>query len=139
MPTIDPTGGPAAVQSAPAPGSSALAGIGTDGFMNLLVAQLRYQSPLSPSDPSALMEQTSTLAQVEMMQQVASAQQQLLGLQQTSIASSLLGTEVSATLDDGTQLTGVVDSVRFSADGPMLVVDGTSVPLDRAREFSRDG
>lgn len=133
MPTIDPTAS-AAAAAPPTAGSSALMGLGGEDFLQLLVAQLRYQSPLAPSDPTALFQQTGQMAQVEMLQQVSAIQQQLLGLEQTAIASSLIGKEITATANDGSEIVGVVDAVRFSATGPVLVVGGTEVAVDRARE-----
>lgn len=136
---IDPTATStaAAAAAAPAQTSSVLSGLGTDGFLQLLVAQLKYQSPLSPSDPSAMLQQTSQLAQVEMMQKVTEANNQLIGLQQTSLASGLIGKEVTATTPAGGEIAGQVDSVRFSDSGPMLVIDGTEVPVANAQELSR--
>jgi len=33
---------------------TALGGLGSDGFLKLMVAQLQYQNPMAPSDPSAM-------------------------------------------------------------------------------------
>lgn len=121
------------------PGSSttptALSGLDNDAFLQLMIAQMRYQDPMSPSDPSAMMEQTSVLAQTEMMQKMAETQQQLLGLQQVTIAQDLIGSTVAAELTDGTVVEGVVEGVRFNQATPTLIVDGTDVPLSAATEL----
>ncbi|MBM3114702.1 flagellar hook capping FlgD N-terminal domain-containing protein [Jeongeupia naejangsanensis] len=44
----------------------------TDMFTKLLVAQVRNQDPLSPSDPSQFVSQLTQLSQVEAMQKMAS-------------------------------------------------------------------
>ena len=132
---LDATTGAAAAASASTPTASALGGLDGDAFLQLMIAQMRYQDPMSPSDPSAMMQQTSVLAQTEMIQQLAQVQQQLLGLQQASVASDLVGTEVSAELADGTTVTGAVQAVRFTADGPALVIDGTEVPFHATSEM----
>ena len=141
MTTIDPTAGTFASQAAAQPDSqpTALRGLGPDGFLELLVAQLRYQSPDNPSDPTALLQQTSQLAQVETMQQVAETQQQLMSLQQTGIASGFVGREVSTVDADGNTTEGVVEAVRFASSGPVLVVDGTEIPLAQATEVRAAG
>lgn len=114
---------------------SALAGLGEDGFLQLLVAQLRYQSPLSPTDPSAMMQQTSQLASVETLKQVATMQSQLLGMQQTSLATGLIGREVVGATADGTEVTGTVDAVRFGPSGPLLLVGDHELPMAAATEL----
>lgn len=114
---------------------SALGGLDSDGFLKLLVAQLRYQSPLEPSDPSDLMLQTSTLAQLDATQQMLRLQQEELGMQQAVVAASLLGTSVSAIGPDETVIEGTVDAVRYTALGPVLDVDGHEVQLGAVTEL----
>jgi flagellar basal-body rod modification protein FlgD len=115
--------------------NAGLGGLDSTAFLKLLVAQLRYQHPLSPSDPSAMLQQTASFTQVETLQQLAKAQQQILVLQQTAMAADLIGKDVSATAADGTELRGTVDAVRFNATGPVLLVGGSQVPLNGALEI----
>lgn len=112
--------------------ANAFGGLDSEAFMKLLVAQLRFQNPMEPSDPSAMMQQTATFTQVETLKQLATAQQQLLGLSQAAISAGLVGKEVSAQAADGSLVTGVVDGVRFSETGPILLVGDTDVPLEAA-------
>ena len=133
MTTIQP--GQAATAGAAGPTPSALSSLGSDGFLQLLVAQLRYQNPMAPSDPNAILQQTSALSQVEMMQQLAASQQQLLALQQTSLAGDLLGEQVTATRPDGTELAGTVEAIRFADTGPVVVVGGEELALGQVREL----
>jgi flagellar basal-body rod modification protein FlgD len=116
---------------------SALSGMGSDGFLKLLVAQLRYQSPLEPSDPGDMMLQTAQLAQLDATQQMASLQRRDLGLQQAVMAAGLVGNDVTATAGDGTTVQGVVDAVRYTTAGPVLDVGGREVPLDAVTEIRR--
>ena len=103
---------------------AALGGIGSDGFMQLLIAQLRYQSPLEPSDPTDLMLQTSQLAQLDATQQLVELQQRGLGLHEAVAAAGLVGTEVAGRTPEGTTVQGVVDAVRYTTAGPVLDVAG---------------
>lgn len=134
---IDPTTSVAAAATPTAAPASPLADLGSDAFLKLLVAQLKYQDPMAPSDSAAMLQQTAQFTQIETLQQVASVQQQLMGLQQTAMASALVGREVSATTQDGHELTGVVDGVRFTEDGPLLLIGDDAVPFDQAREIRR--
>ena len=136
----DAIGGIGAAQSAGLHGSvdsamSALGGLDSEGFLNLLVAQLRYQNPMEPSDPSALMNQTSQLAQLDATQQLLGLQQRELGMQQAVTAAGMLGTTVTATDADGQPVEGVVDQVRYTALGPVLGIGGVEFTLASISEL----
>ena len=92
-----------------------------EAFMKLMVAQMRYQNPFQPMDTSAILQQTASLTTVETLQQVSSSERLLLGLQQSGMAASFVGRSVTA-LDGGQETSGVVKSIRFTADGPVLQV-----------------
>ncbi|GGI06703.1 flagellar hook assembly protein FlgD [Egicoccus halophilus] len=116
---------------------TALGGLGSDGFLQLMVAQLRYQNPLNPSDPSAMMMQTAQLAQLDAVQQLASLQRRDLGLQNAVAAAGMVGTNVHALATDGTTVRGVVDAVRYTTLGPVLEIGGQEVPFDQVTEIRR--
>jgi len=116
---------------------SALGGLDSEGFLKLLIAQLRFQSPLEPSDPTQLMMQTSQLAQLDAVQQLADLQRRDLGLQQAVAAASLLGTEIHAVGDNGAIVQGTVDKVRYTAAGPVLGIGDKEVSLGAVLELHR--
>ncbi len=130
----DMISGVGAAAAAPA-AADPLGGLDGQAFLRLLVAQLRYQNPMSPSDPSAMLQQTSALRQVETLNQISQSQQSLLRMQQASMASNLVGKEVSAVDTDGTPVRGTVEAVRFTDRGPALVIGGRQVPLDGTAEI----
>jgi flagellar basal-body rod modification protein FlgD len=134
---IDPTLAASAAGPA-APAANPLGDLGSDAFLKLLVAQLKYQDPMAPSDGAAMLQQTAQFTQVETMKQLATMQQQLMGLQQTAMASDLIGREVTATTSDGRDVAGVVDGVRFTDAGPLLLIGDDAVPFDQAREIRRN-
>lgn len=116
---------------------SALTGMGSDGFLKLLVAQLQYQNPLEPADPGEMMVQTSQLAQLDATQQMASLQRRDLGLQHALLATRMLGSEVTGTGADGAEVGGVVDGIRYTTSGPVLDVGGHELPLESVTEVRR--
>jgi len=116
---------------------TALGGLDSDGFLKLLVAQLRFQNPMSPSDPTDMMLQTSQLAQLDTMQQVLALQRRDLGLQQAVAAAGLLGVEVQGHAPDGTAVSGTVETVRYTVSGPMLTVGDHELPLGNVAELHR--
>jgi flagellar basal-body rod modification protein FlgD len=98
-------------------------------FLQLLVAQLRYQDPMNPADTGEFLSQSAQFTSLEKMQEVADQTALVLGAQIAFGASGLVGREVSYTLADGTSGTGQVGSVTFDVAGPVLDVDGVAVPI----------
>jgi flagellar basal-body rod modification protein FlgD len=144
VPTIDPTSsGLATVGGAGAAGplasASALGGLDSEAFLKLMVAQLRYQNPMEPSDPGDMMLQTAQFTQLETMQQLVTLQQRDLGLQEAVMAAGLVGNQVTALRPDGTTTTGTVEGVRYTALGPVLDLGGSEVALGDVTEVRRAG
>ncbi|MDX2466762.1 MAG: flagellar hook capping FlgD N-terminal domain-containing protein [Acidimicrobiia bacterium] len=125
----------AAAESASA--SSGLGSLDSDAFLKLLVAQMKYQNPLAPTDASAMLAQTAQFTTVETLQSISETNQALLGFQQTTMALSVVGKEVNAYSLDGTPVQGKVETVRFTADGPFLALDnGVEIPMSNVIEVS---
>jgi len=115
--------------------SSALGQLNSDAFLKLLVAQMRYQNPMSPTDASAMLDQTAQFTTVETLQAISETNQALLGFQQTTLAMGTVGKDVYAYTTDGEAVTGFVETVRFTADGPILELDsGYHIPLNNVVE-----
>ena len=134
------TGATAGLSSliAPAP-TSATGGPDKEMFLQLLVAQLKYQDPSNPADTSQFMAQSAQFTALEKMQDVADQTKLLLGAQMAFGASSLVGKQVAYTLPDGSSGTGLVGGVTFDATGPSLDVGGTPVPLVNVTSVTATG
>ncbi len=113
--------------------------MGKDVFLQLLVAQMRYQDPNSPASTTEFMSQTATFTQVEKLEEIAAQNASLVALQRSLSAGALVGHTVSYTDEGGATVTGTVGSVRISGDEPSAVVDGVDVPLGRLTEVSLPG
>ncbi len=107
-----------------------------DMFLQLLVAQMRFQDPSNPASTTEFMSQTATFTQVEKLEELASQNASLLTLQRSLSAGALVGHSVSWTDESGATKTGTVSSVRFGADEPVAVVGGQEVPYARLTEIS---
>jgi flagellar basal-body rod modification protein FlgD len=105
-----------------------------DLFLKLLVAQLKYQDPTSPADPTQFVTQTAQFSMVEKLDAVAKAQEQLVTAQLMTTATSLVGRTISYSGDDGISHTGVVASATISGSNPTVKVGNTDVPLSSVRE-----
>ena len=75
--------------------------MGSDTFLKLLVAQLKYQDPSKPADTTAMMGQTAQFQMVEKLQQLADQNTQMLSEQQATSAIALVGRSVSYTWGTG--------------------------------------
>lgn len=133
--TTDPTGkAMAPTGSGSTGGSAALQGMGSDAFMKLLVAQMKYQNPMSPSDGTEYLAQISQYAMVEQLQKVNQGQQEVATYQRAMIAGSMIGKQVSGTTESGRAVSGVVTSVTFPAGKAVLVTTGGELSVDRVDE-----
>lgn len=124
--STDAIGGASAATSA----ASGMTKLDGDAFLKLLVAQLRYQNPMEPSDGTQMLQQTAQFTMVATLEALSASQQRLLGFQQASVATNLMGQQVEALDLTGSVVSGEVTGVRFTADGPMLTIGESEVPLE---------
>ncbi len=103
----------------------------TDMFLQLLVAQVRYQDPLEPMNNNEAMAQTAQFTMVEQMTRVAEQQNELLAFQQATLAAGMIGRSATG-IDEvsGALISGLVTSVEFNQGDPQLVIDGQRVAVD---------
>lgn len=100
-----------------------------DTFLKLLVAQLKYQDPLSPADPQQFLAQTAQFTSVEKLEQIARSSADQTWAIALNTASTLVGKEVTFLREDGTTGTGVATSALTEPDGIILNVGTEQVPL----------
>jgi flagellar basal-body rod modification protein FlgD len=98
-------------------------------FLKLLVAQMKYQDPMNPTDSSQFLSQTAQFTSLEKMTTLADQMSSLLQSQMAFGASGMIGKSVTYTDDQGLPQTGTVTGASFLSTGPTLTIDGTSVPL----------
>ncbi|MGH3497797.1 MAG: flagellar hook capping FlgD N-terminal domain-containing protein [Nocardioidaceae bacterium] len=99
-------------------------------FLKLLVAQLKYQDPMNPTDSTQFLTQSAQFSSLEKMTSVADQSAMTVMLQMSFGASSLVGKHVSYVDSNGAEHTGLVSSVRFEATGPVLDIGGTKVSIN---------
>jgi flagellar basal-body rod modification protein FlgD len=98
-------------------------------FLKLLVAQMKYQDPMNPTDSADFLSQSAQFTALEKMQSVSDQTGMLLGAQMAFGASGLVGRTVTYTLADGTEGAGIVHGVTFGEQGPVLQVGDVDVPI----------
>ena len=108
--------------------------MGKDTFLKLLVAQLKYQNPMSPADGTEFLSQTAQFTVVEKLDALAKTNAELLSANRTLSASSLIGRSVVYEGPQGAPVTATVTGVRFDLAGPVLLTGSTEVPLAGVKE-----
>lgn len=102
-------------------------GMDKDAFLQLLVAQMKYQDPLEPTSNTEFVSQYAQFSQVEQVQNMAATTE-------LARATSLVGQEVYVKTTDsaGTEryVTGKVDYVQFEGNKAYLVIDEKLYSLD---------
>ncbi len=122
-------------KSTAAPKDATADKMGSDAFLNLLVAQLKYQDPTNPADSTQFLAQTAQFQMVEKLEQLTKMTTEMNQIQHAVQASALLGKQVSYTVD-GEEKTGVVTSTHLYTDGPTVRVNGKDVPLEVVQQIS---
>jgi flagellar basal-body rod modification protein FlgD len=127
-----PTNPAAALQAAAAAKSASGSDFGDkDTFLKLLVAQLKYQDPSNPADPTQFMSQTAQFTQVEKLGDI----EDLMKSQRLVNASALVGHPVTYMDENGAKLSGVISSAKLNGDSePMLHIGNTDVLLSKVME-----
>ncbi len=135
-----PVGGTSAASASAATkaASPASTAFDKDTFMKLLVAQLKYQNPSSPTDSNAYMSQMAVFAQVEKLGQLLTSQQASQAWQQRVSAEGLVGRQVTGLGSDETLHTGVVTGVTLGHGAPTLTLsDGTALGIDHVTKVEQ--
>ena len=99
-------------------------GYDKDAFMNILVAQMKYQDPLEPTSNTEYINQYATFTQVEQLSNMAEAFS-------LTRASDMVGKTVVVTKEDGTSVQGRVDYVTYTGGEAYLNIDGTDYSMDQ--------
>ncbi len=119
MSTVSSLAGTTPTTSASVSNPSAI--LGQDGFLQLLVAEMQNQDPLSSSqDPTQTVTQMAQFSSVEQLTNLVQGSQQAQSI-------ALIGHNVAYTDSEGNEGSGVVDAVTFSSGSPVIDVNGTSV------------
>lgn len=106
-------------------------------FLNLLVAQLENQDPLSPMEQEEFIGQLSQLSMVEGIEKLNASFADMLLLQQLSTGDSLIGSTITYDKEGVGSVTGVVQQVNVESGNVVLQTDNGKVPLTAVRSVDR--
>jgi len=123
-----------------AAGTSGFGAIKSDDFIKVMLAELRNQDPFQPQDSGKLLEQMSSLRNIESQLSLQESLQGLVLQNQVSGAGQLIGKVVAGLDDNNDQVTGLVKSVRVQDGKALLELDsGKTLSLDRITEIAEAG
>ena len=120
---------------------------GKDTFLKLLVAQLKYQNPMSPADGTQFLAQTAQFTMVEKLQEINQAVKSNAAANEVLEASSMIAKRVNVATKNGKPIVTTADRVggnlptdaplgtKVTANSTMYTSSGTQVPV--AFEFTK--
>ncbi len=125
-------GAGSSVTNAVGGGGSGFANLTSGEFIKVLLSELTNQDPFKPQDSGALLEQFSSLRNIESQIQLQEKLQALVLQNGISSAAVFIGKEVEG-LDSGNDsVSGVVTSVRVESGKAVLELSsGKTLSVDR--------
>jgi flagellar basal-body rod modification protein FlgD len=106
--------------------TAASSGLGKDTFMKLLVAQMRQQNPMEPTDDKEMIAQMTQFSMLEQITNMATANADIAAAGRMAQAVTLLGRTVTYLDSNGATQTGAVEQVAVVDGAPSLTVGGVT-------------
>ena len=94
-----------------------------DTFLKLLVAQMKYQNPMSPSDPQQWMAQTAQFTMVEKLDVLAKSNAEVGQWQRAMSATLMVGQEITGKGPDGAEIKDFVTGMKITSTGALLELE----------------
>ncbi len=108
-------------------------GLGEGAFMQLLLAQLKNQDPLKPMENTEFISQMAQFNSLSELMSLNKTMGELMTAQLVTQGSTMIGKTISANLDTGKTVEGVVSGMQIRDDEVTLTVNGTQVPMSAVR------
>jgi len=120
-----------------AAGDSGFAALRSEDFIKVMLSELTNQDPFDPQDSGALLEQMSSLRNIESQLALQTQLEDLILQNQISAAGGLIGKVVSGLDGQNNPVEGLVTSVRVQGDETLLELDsGKVLSMDRVTKIS---
>jgi flagellar basal-body rod modification protein FlgD len=103
-------------------------GYDKDAFMQILVAQMKYQDPMQPTSNTEYISQYATFTQVEQLSNMANAMS--LSRASEMVGKTVVVSQTNADTGKTTETEGVVDFVTYSGNKAYLNIGGTNYSID---------
>ncbi|GAB4107994.1 MAG: hypothetical protein Kow00105_13220 [Phycisphaeraceae bacterium] len=121
-------------------GNNAFAELSSEEFVNILVTELTQQDPFEPNDSAAILEQLSSLRNIESQINLQDQLKTMVDQNAISSASGLIGQRVAGLTADNRSVNGIVRSVVIENGKPILKLDdGTRLEASRLTDVENLG
>ncbi len=114
---------------------SATASLGGDDFFKLLIAELTNQDPLEPTSNQDLLNQISSIRDIELSSNLSSSLDSLTEQQRFASSAGLIGRFVNgkSSEEGAPPVSGTVTAIRFDANGKAILEleGGETLPLEQ--------
>ena len=132
-------GGLAAAQPVQ-PKSNAFADLSSEEFVNIMVTELSQQDPFKPNDSAAILQQLSSLRNIESQASLQTQLQSMVDQNAISSASGLIGQFVKGLDANNQAIEGVVDSLVIENGNPIFKLsDGSRIEASRITDVGNLG
>lgn len=133
MNAVDAIGSSASTQS------SAVSGLSSDEFFQLIFAELSNQDPLEPNDTNALLEQIANIRSIQSDDDLSKRLTDLVGQNELASGAGLIGKLISGISETNQRVSGLVHSVSKTEEGVVLnLAGGTRVSMARVDQVLQD-
>ncbi|MCR5558310.1 MAG: hypothetical protein K6F75_12230 [Butyrivibrio sp.] len=103
-------------------------GYDKDAFMQILVAQMKYQDPLQPTSNTEYISQYAQFSQVEQLSNMANSMS--LSRASEMVGKTVLVQQKAADTGKLVEVTGTVDFVTYSGNKAYLNINGTNYDIE---------
>ena len=118
--------------------SSQFSDLSTQEFLKVLFTELQHQDPFEPQDSGALLEQLSSIRNIESQMSLQTTMENIVSQNQLASAGGLIGQQVTGLNSQNNQTTGLVSSVRVRDKDVLLELDnGHTVNMKQVLEINQ--
>lgn len=119
-------GGAASVINQPntTPGANGFADLSSGEFLKIILAELSNQDPLAPNDTAAILEQLSSIRNIETQTQLDSKLNELVTQNSISTSANMIGKFVKGLDANNNTAEGIVESLSVREGEPFLKLAG---------------
>ncbi len=133
-------GGLASAQLPSKPTNNAFGELSSEEFINILVTELTQQDPFEPNDSAAILEQLSSLRNIESQISLQDQLKTMVDQNAISSASGMIGQLVKGLDANNQAIEGIVDSVVIENGNPILKLsDGKRIEASRITDVGNLG
>ena len=126
-----------AQQPSTTPGANGFAELSSGEFLKIILAELSNQDPLAPNDTAAILEQLSSIRNIESQVQLEDKLNTLVTQNAVAAGSQMIGSYVVGLDANNNKVEGLVESLSVQNNKPILkLAGGNELAADRVTEVT---